>query len=195
MIPVLKRIKLPFVLVGSRFGGAPSVDLDFLEAYRKAVSILESVSCLRAVFIEGDMAFGYAVAQKRALMEAADKSRVKIFHTFKGDYSMRCGYSIAERIVRMTRKGDCAIFANDRVAAGFYRRCHECGVGIPSRIRVIGCDKDPISAALFPSLSTIVQPRLEMGREAFELLVSVIKGAGSERRICLGQEFLRRDSV
>ncbi len=196
MLPILKRNGVPMVLVGAGHPSSlSSVGLDFSAPYRRAMSLLSSRGVRGVVFIAGDMSFGYAVEQRKAIEEAARDAGVALRRTFEGDYSMRYGYSVAAAVLKAAGAGGCAIFANDRMAAGFYRHCHENGVGIPSDIRVLGCDKDPISAALFPSLSTVVQPRLEMGREAFRLLEATMEATAPSERVCLGQEFLPRDSI
>ncbi len=194
MLEHLKSHQAPIVLIGMASQGLPSVELDYLCAYREAFSSITIGPRQRIIFIEGDKSFSYAIKQRKALEIAVKESSIRIAKIFSGDYSMSCGYSLAPEILKSSRRGDCAIFANDRMAAGFYRHCHENKIEIPARIGVVGCDKDPSSEALFPLLSTIVQPRLEMGASAFRLLLSIVKGKGLPKQIILEQRFLKRDS-
>src|SRR5581483_5150771 len=58
-----------------------------------------------------------------------------------------------------------AIFAyNDFMAIGALRAAWERGLAVPNDISVIGFDDIPQSALTCPALTTISQPKIEMGR-------------------------------
>ena len=79
---------------------------------------------------------------------------------------------------------------------GFYRFCYENGVKIPNDIGVIGCDDDDSSGALFPDLTTIRQPRAEMGAAAVKLLLKRLEGdAENFESVFIKGSFIKRDSV
>ncbi len=76
-----------------------------------------------------------------------------------------------------------AIFcASDEMAFGFIAESHRFGIEVPRDVSVIGFDDVEIAEYFIPPLTTIHQPRNEIGKIAAEMLVDCIKqnGAGSD---------------
>jgi len=70
-----------------------------------------------------------------------------------------------------------AIFAyNDFMAIGAMRACFEMGLSVPGEISIVGFDDIPQAAYTCPALTTVRQPKLEMGRRGAELLFNLIEG-------------------
>jgi DNA-binding LacI/PurR family transcriptional regulator len=70
-----------------------------------------------------------------------------------------------------------AIFAyNDFMAIGAMRAAHEKSIAIPRSLSVVGFDDIPQAAFTCPALTTISQPKLEMGRQGASLLLDVMEG-------------------
>ncbi|MFH0964690.1 MAG: substrate-binding domain-containing protein [Planctomycetota bacterium] len=107
------------------------------------------------------------------------------------------GYRHGRELLRLARpRRPTAIFGcNDRVARGLYRACSELGLSIPRDVSVVGYDGLPFCATLSPPLSTVVQPRYEMGFEAGRLLLQRLAGSappGAQKIIVKGKLILRR---
>lgn len=67
-----------------------------------------------------------------------------------------------------------AIFAiNDEMALGALRACVEAGLRVPEDVGIIGFDNLELDACLPISLSSVQQPKFEMGSEAAKLLIAV----------------------
>ena len=72
-----------------------------------------------------------------------------------------------------------AIFAyNDIMAIGALRAAHERGLRVPQDLSVVGFDDIPQAAFTCPALTTVSQPKLDMGRRGAELLLDLINGKG-----------------
>jgi len=84
---------------------------------------------------------------------------------------------------------------NDVVALGAYNALDEAGLRIPHDVSVVGYDNTSLASMLHISLTTIHQPRLEMGRIGARLLLERCKGKGGPpRRETLEPTLLVRSS-
>ncbi|WP_338752179.1 LacI family DNA-binding transcriptional regulator [Bacillus sp. FJAT-52991] len=91
---------------------------------------------------------------------------------------------------------DGIIASNDLVAAAILHEALRLGKSIPDDIQLIGFDDIPLSSLLFPSLSTIKQPVYEMGKQAAQLLLKLIKKETiSEQHIQLPVQFIERQTT
>ena len=114
----------------------------------------------------------------------------------KGDFLPQSGYAGAEVLLNQNPPPT-AIFAfNDLMAYGvlYYAQMH--GWEIPGRLSVIGFDDILISTYTLPSLSTVVQPKYELGQKAAEMLLSRIqKSKEPLRNIVLPTQLIVRAST
>lgn len=76
-----------------------------------------------------------------------------------------------------------AVFAcNDMMALGAMRAIKNANLNIPADISVVGFDNTPISALVYPQLTTISQPIKEMADLAVELLIEKIDIKEEQKR-------------
>ncbi|MFC5649898.1 LacI family DNA-binding transcriptional regulator [Paenibacillus solisilvae] len=113
-----------------------------------------------------------------------------------GNFNKSGGY---EAIKRLTFKGALftAVFsANDEMALGVYEICHEMGRTIPEELAIIGVDNDRVSKYLSPSLSTIDQPKYEMGFMLADKLIRYMNGDFKQPRLTILESrlLIRRSS-
>lgn len=90
-----------------------------------------------------------------------------------------------------------AIFAaNDVMAYGAVRAALDCGRRIPEDLSLIGFDNIEFSSIIHPPLTTIHQPKYEMGHAAVEILLRLARDKEKqipEHRL-LGVELVERQS-
>jgi DNA-binding LacI/PurR family transcriptional regulator len=111
---------------------------------------------------------------QRAIHESGVRDRFRIVETGPGEQE---GYEITKRILTDTEV-PVAIFAvNDVTALGALRACADRGLRIPEEAAVLGFDDLSMAQYLSPRLSTIHQPRLQMGREGAVRLLELVDRA------------------
>lgn len=90
-----------------------------------------------------------------------------------------------------------AIFAiSDIIAIGALKEFKAQGLRIPEDMAIVGFDNTSISSMYDPALTTISQPRYDLGSTAMELLIKRIHGELKEpQHIVLEHELIIREST
>jgi GntR family transcriptional regulator of arabinose operon len=104
----------------------------------------------------------------------------------------------ARRIVRFlsSRPLPTAVFAlHDRIAISVLEAAAELGLRVPDDLAIVGFDDDPLAQKLRVPLTTIAQPRDQIGRTAARMIADRIEGRRTEiARIVLPTELVIRRS-
>ncbi|AHG80337.1 Ribose operon repressor [Mannheimia varigena USDA-ARS-USMARC-1388] len=90
-----------------------------------------------------------------------------------------------------------AVFAcSDTIAVGAYQAVWQKGLTVPNDISIIGYDDIELAKYLSPPLTTISQPKAELGKLAVETLLKRIRAKSSDfQTIMLEPELVQRNSV
>ena len=91
-----------------------------------------------------------------------------------------------------------AVFCgNDETAIGLIHRMRQAGIECPRDISVVGFDDIGVSSFMAPPLTTMRQPREEIGRLATEAVIDIIEGARREApfHLMLSAELIVRQST
>ena len=86
--------------------------------------------------------------------------------------------------------------AGDMVAIGVVKAAKKAGIAVPSELAVVGYDDIPAAEVIEPTLTTVRQPKLEMGDFAINMIVDAIEGKErSEKQKELQTKFIVRESA
>lgn len=107
------------------------------------------------------------------------------------------GQAAARRLLALPEVPDGVFCANDLLAIGLTNELVRLGVRVPDDIAVIGYDDIELAASAAVPLTTVRQPRRELGRAAAELaLAETAEGAAHQhRQLILTPELIVRDSA
>ena len=115
-----------------------------------------------------------------------------------GDFSIGSGESAGERFLELADRPTAMFSANDEMAIGFLAVLRAAGLECPRDISIVGFDDITVSRCMVPALTTMRQPREEIGRVSTKMLLDLLEG-GEERvppvRVVLRSELVVRDSV
>lgn len=88
-----------------------------------------------------------------------------------------------------------AIFcSNDETAIGCINAMRERGLAAPDDLAVVGFDGLEFGEAFFPPLTTVVQPRVELGTTAMRVLMDQMEGRNAPRMTVLASSLVVRAS-
>jgi LacI family repressor for deo operon, udp, cdd, tsx, nupC, and nupG len=117
---------------------------------------------------------------------------------FDGNFSLESGEAAGGAFLRLKDRPSAIFIGNDPMAVSFISVLRAGGVECPRDLSIIGFDDIEISRFLSPPLTTMRQPRYEMGRLATKALLDILESDQSNRaplRIILKSELIIRDST
>jgi DNA-binding LacI/PurR family transcriptional regulator len=194
--------KIPFVLVDRYF---PALDSDYVVAD----NIGGGYRATEHLLILGHRRIGFVYSSKGSLLTTSVRDRCegyrKALHEYGQPYDETLvaqwsddTSSSARRVLDQLLRDDrpSAIFAvNDDVALNLLRAAHLRGLRVPEDLALVGFDDLSFAAHLSPPLTTMSQPRLDLGLRAGHLLLNRIEGQGGRpRHIELPTNLIIRES-
>ena len=194
---------LPVVAACERIPDAPiaQVEVDNEDAAAAAVAHLLALGHRRIAYLagpernilDGDRRGGFARALRAAGLDAAQAV------AYPGDFTFRAGERAARAwLAAPAEARPTAIFAaNDEMAIGFVKTARAAGARVPDDVSIIGFDGIDFADYCEPTLTTVFQPRREIGARAAALLIEAMaspqeRGARFER---VATRLVLRDSA
>lgn len=179
----LKTKGIPFVLIDRYFRDVDTnyVIVDNMEGSRKAVRHLIDLGHKRIAYIHGadssaneDRLEGYklALSESGIIYDPSLIKRIPLIHREPETE----GYEETKAILMMENRPTAIFAENDRLAFSALRAIQENGLSIPHDMALVGFDDLEISAMLEVPLTTVRQPKYELGRIAAELLMRKMDG-------------------
>ncbi len=92
--------------------------------------------------------------------------------------------------------GATAVFCfNDTTAIGLLAACSKRGFSVPENLSIIGFDDIDMAIYTIPPLTTIRQPRFELGQRAMQMMLNLLDGQASENQIVPGELVVRQTTA
>jgi LacI family transcriptional regulator len=107
------------------------------------------------------------------------------------------GRRVSQRILGLpARRRPTAVFcANDLLALGVLQHMTQNGVAVPEEMSIVGYDDIEYAGAAAVPLTSVRQPRLQLGRTAAELLLDEVENpAHAHQQITFTPELVARES-
>ena len=102
---------------------------------------------------------------------------------YDGDYGFRSAWRLTRQKIEAGLLFDGLFTISDRMAAGAISAVQQAGKKVPEDVAVVGFDNIDISYMMKPTITTVSQPKKELGQEAFLLLLKRLRGERPESKI------------
>ncbi len=113
-----------------------------------------------------------------------------------GDFKSRGGYEAMKQILSLAKRPSAIIAGNDLMAMGSLCAAYEHGLKVPEDISVVGYDDILLASYACPPLTTILQPKHELGGMTAKALLARIKDKDLPKQsILLEPRLIVRDST
>lgn len=133
----------------------------------------------------------------RKALEQYDISINSDHYVVDMDYPDRInGYNATKRLLKQNKKITALFAANDAMAIGAMQYCKDNRLEIPGDVSIIGFDDVEADLLIDPPLSTIRVPKIELGTEAMQLMVNILKNKNTmAKKILVPVELIIREST
>ena len=194
---VLSRmsVDVPYVSFQTTASNAElQVPADQVAGARMATRHLIELGHREIIHLAGPQDWIEAEARMRGFLAEIDEAELNTYPPILGDWTAEFGYR-AGRELLATRVFSAVFAASDHMALGLMHAIRDAGLDMPGDISVVGFDDIPDAQHFAPPLTTIRQDFAEIGRRAFEVLLSDLKGEQVAERAQILPELVVRAST
>ncbi|KAB2837438.1 MAG: LacI family transcriptional regulator [Melioribacteraceae bacterium] len=133
---------------------------------------------------------------RKALENAGISINKKIISTSSPYPDRQNGYNSAKKIFNSSKDVTAVFACNDAMAIGTMHYLKDSGYKIPQDVSIIGFDDVEADLMLDPPLTTIRVPKVELGAEAFRLMLNILKSKNANpKKILVPVELIIRKST
>jgi LacI family transcriptional regulator len=207
------EVPVPVVAISAHsvLPNVTNIVLDHHSAVEQALKHLRGLGHSRIAYMRGPKAIPDSDFRWESIQQVAGEIGLAIdpVHVTRIDtagWSMKTGYhpmapeigyKPMQALLEKSRDFTAVFCFNDIAAIGAIRALKDAGLSVPGDVSVVGFD-DILSAAYYtPSLTTVRQPLMEMGKRGAEVLLDRIANREKEypAEIVVAPEFVVREST
>ncbi len=159
-----------------------------VDDYRKSFFLVEKMILggrKRIVHIQGPDDIYNSVERARGYRDALAKYKIPYDEdtmVIKAGMTFEAGAEVADRLVGSGIQFDAVFAFTDTLAIGVMNRLRELGKKIPEEVAVASFSGTELSTIVYPKLTTVEPPLLQMGEKAAELILEKIKNPACPNR-------------
>ena len=197
----LGDITTPMVLLDREVagvGGGDLVEVNHAIGGEMACRHLLELGHPRGACISGPPGLSPSSKRRAGWKNALESARVERTESdlARGDFTARGGYQAMQTLLKHRPRPSAVFVCNDLMAFGALAAIREAGISVPEQISIVGFDDIELAAFSAPPLTTVAQPKLQIGTLAAELLLErVDTGRREARRVILEPQLKVRGST
>jgi LacI family repressor for deo operon, udp, cdd, tsx, nupC, and nupG len=178
--------------------GLPFIMVDDRKAGRAVVRHLFELGHRRFGYIAGPARNSNEVGRFAGFCEGLAAVGLDPRHAerWEGDFTLQAGVCAGRDFLARPDRPTAVFAASDHIAIGFMKTVTAAGVRVPEELSVVGFDGIEFGEFVTPTLTTIRQPRHELGESGARMLLQALRGAADPATgIRLEPQLILRDST
>jgi DNA-binding LacI/PurR family transcriptional regulator len=198
-VPLLAQMHVPIVLVNSEHPSESvhSVKIANHEASRVAARYLIDLGHTAIAYIGNRFGRGSDSERLSGYRSMLDESDVPfrpelVVH---GDGKAEGGVEAMRVLLSQLDRPTAAFCFNDMTALGAMSALHEAGFRVPDDVSLVGFDDLFVAQYMDPPLTTVRQPKHDMGRQAMRTLLDLLAGENPDQNCRVPGELIVRRST
>lgn len=181
----LQKLSIPVILIDKAFPNHPIVSIlsDNRKGGRIAAEHLLNQGCKKIVHICGPIHI--STVRERTIGYEEICGKMDWFTPSMiaySDFTVKGGFDAMMELYDKHPQLDGVFAGNDLMAAGALKALKKLDISVPEQVKVIGFDGIKLDM-MYPELSTISQQIYEIGQQAMEYLMQLIKGDSLEKTV------------
>jgi LacI family transcriptional regulator len=172
----LDRLDVPYVRVSpaSDQARSPYVEVDDEAAARVMTEHLLGLGHRRIAFVCGKEGHASSARRLQGFRDAMQRGGGDLDPALirDGDFSYDAGRAAAAALLALDAPPTAIFAANDLMACGVLAQAQELGLQLPWSLSVAGVDDIPEAAMVWPPLTTMRQPIVDMAAAATEMIIA-----------------------
>jgi LacI family repressor for deo operon, udp, cdd, tsx, nupC, and nupG len=164
--------------------GFPHVLIDNEGAARNAVEHLIGLGHRRIAHVSGPVPEIMSIHRRDGYRTAMAAAGLPVPNGYEpvGDYLLHTGQRLCRGLFELPEPPTAIFVANDEMAFGVIHELRKLGLDVPGDVSVVGFDDLFLSEAFYPPLTTVSQPRTDIGRTAMTMLLDMLSGGLTPRK-------------
>lgn len=172
---------LPPMVMANEFApelGLPTVHIDNLTASFNAVNYLHELGHQRIGCIAGPEEMPLCHYRLQGYVQALRRCGITVdpHYIARGNFTYEAGANALEQLLALPQPPTAVFCHSDIMALGALSWAKRQGLRIPEDLSIIGFDNISLAEFCDPPLTTVSQPRFDIGREAMLLLLNQLSG-------------------
>jgi LacI family transcriptional regulator len=195
----LKSSSIPIVTMDMPLAGEMtfSVGCDNVSAVHAAVRHLADLGHTRISIVNGYTQASVSLERFEGYRSALDDLGLPFDPSLvaEADFTVAGGKEAFLTMIDRTPDITAVFAASDLMALGVLEGARELGLRVPKDLSVVGFDNIDMASMSSPPLTTLDQPRYELGRTAAKILISACNGDTPPSRVLLKANLIVRGST
>ena len=201
-VPLLSQVKVPIVLINNQHPDETdefiySVSIDNIKASIEAMQHLIGLGHKRIAYIGDRGGFQSDIERLAGYRQALAQAEYPFLPELvvHGDGKPEGGGQAMERLLALPNPPTAVFCYNDMSAVGALRALRGHGIKVPDDLSLVGFDDLAIASYTSPLLTTVSQPKQQMGRMAMEIMIKLLSRIDSKTNIKVEGELIVREST
>ncbi|MDV4149874.1 LacI family DNA-binding transcriptional regulator [Clostridium sp. AL.422] len=197
-------INVPVVLTsvnhkyGKEYSNFSSVSIDNEKSAYSATKYLIDCGHKNIALMLGDeYDIGISYRREAGYLKALNDNNIPYNREYRilGNYDYRGAYDETIKLLKDHREVTAIFAISDIMAVGCAKAIKDGGLIVGKDISVIGFDGMDISEFYNPTITTVIQPKVEMAKISVDLLLDLMANKTDNKHIILNTELVTREST